>query len=297
MKNRFTLRWKITEQHHEQLVRDFLKEKDISKVALTKIKYHGGKILVNDEEVTVRYLLTNGDVLTVHFPEETRSNGMIAEHIPINIIYEDDYLIVLNKCANQNTIPSREHPTGSVANALLGYYEQNNIQATVHIVTRLDRDTTGLILVAKYRYVHHLFSKQQRNGQIDRIYEALIEGTINEDEGVIEQPIRRKETSIIEREVHPTGQYACTYFSVLKRYDTFTHVQLKLETGRTHQIRVHLAYIGHPLLGDYLYGSSPLRMERQALHCRSITFTHPMTDTIHRFEAPLPLDMKKWLVE
>lgn len=297
MTNRFTLQWIIDETNEQQLVRDFLYEKEISKTALTQIKYHGGKISVNDEEVTVRYVLKRGDCLTVSFPEEQRSDQLQIENLPLDIVYEDEYLIVVNKSAQMNTIPSREHPKGSVINALLGYYDRKNIFATAHVVTRLDRDTTGLLLIAKHRHIHHLFSKQQRKGKIKRIYEAFAHGVINKQHGTIEQPIARKETSIIEREVNTRGQYACTHYTVLATYNNFTHLQLELETGRTHQIRVHLAYIGHPLLGDELYGGKRGSIFRQALHCSQIGFVHPMTGEKMQFFAPLHTDMAALLAK
>lgn len=295
MDNRFSLTWEITNVHEGQVLRDFLLGQQISKGALTEIKYHGGEICVNGAEVTVRYLLKNKDVVIVRFPKEKRSEKMLAENIPLDIIFEDEYLLVIKKTATQNTIPSREHPQGSVANALLGYYEQIGIHSTAHIVTRLDRDTSGLILVAKHRHVHHLLSKQQRRDEIQRVYEAIVTGSMTCDNGAVEEPIARKESSIIEREVHPAGQYACTHYKVLHRYDNFTHVQLQLETGRTHQIRVHLAYIGHPLLGDTLYGNASSLIARQALHCKKIAFYHPITGKYCEFYAPLPNDMKKLL--
>lgn len=293
MTNRFTLQWVIDDRHHQQLVRDFLYEKEISKTALTQIKYNGGEISVNGLEVTVRYALECGDQLTVRYPEENRGNSLRAENIPLEIIFEDEYFLVMNKDPYMNTIPSREHPTGSVSNALIGYYHQKNIFATAHIVTRLDRDTSGLMLVAKHRHIHHLFSKQQRAGTVKRVYEAFVHGIIKREQGTIEQPIARKKTSIIEREVNPHGQYACTHFTVINTYKGFTHVQLELETGRTHQIRVHLAHIGHPLLGDELYGGERSFISRQALHCRELGFIHPMTGEQMQLQVPLPKDMKR----
>jgi 23S rRNA pseudouridine1911/1915/1917 synthase len=135
----------------------------------------------------------------------------------------------------------------------------------------------------------------QKEGKIKRTYEALATGIVENDDGTIEQPIARKKDSIIEREVHPTGQYACTNFSVLAKYDSFSHLKLQLKTGRTHQIRVHLSYIGHPLLGDDLYGGSVSLISRQALHCKKIAFPHPFLENDYVFLAPLPEDMQALL--
>lgn len=289
----FILEWKVPPADNGKLVRDFLQLQEISKAALTDIKFAGGAITVNGEEVTVRRQLEAGDILTVKFPEEFKSDTMLGEEITLDILYEDAYLLVVNKPAGMSTIPSREHPTGSLANAIIGYYEKINHAATVHIVTRLDRDTSGLVLIAKHRHIHHLLSKQQKNGKVQRVYEAFAQGVFSENRGTIEQPIGRKRDSIIEREVQQEGQYACTHFKVIKQYPVFAYVQLRLETGRTHQIRVHLSYIGHPLLGDDLYGGEALYMNRQALHCGHLTFLHPIKKEMLQIEISMPLDMQR----
>ncbi|WP_251552456.1 RluA family pseudouridine synthase [Neobacillus muris] len=293
MPSRFQLEWVIEKEDSGLILRDFLKRKEISRTALTDIKFKGGDILVNGEAVTVRYSLKAQDLLTVIFPNEEPSAGFSGEDIPLNIIFEDDYLLIVNKPAYMNTIPSREHPAGSLANALMGYYEKIGLPATAHIVTRLDRDTSGIVLIAKHRHVHHLFSMMQRDHLVNRTYEALAEGGISADTGTITAPIGRKEQSIIEREVRPDGQYARTHYRVLNRYSQFTQIELNLETGRTHQIRVHMSYLGHPLLGDDLYGGDTAIINRQALHCKKIAFIHPITHQELVFTAALPLDMKK----
>ncbi|MEH7307929.1 RluA family pseudouridine synthase [Neobacillus drentensis] len=288
---RFQMKWVIGESDAGKLVRDFLKEEEISRTALTDIKFKGGHIQVNGEEVNVRYRLAMSDELTVIFPSESPAEGLLGENIPLAILYEDEYLLVVNKPAGMNTIPSREHPSGSLANGLVGYYQRSGLQATTHIVTRLDRDTSGIVLIAKHRHVHHLFSMMQRSGQVKRTYEAFAEGRIPLDNGTIIAPIGRKDDSIIEREVRADGQYACTHYQVLARHRAFTYLELVLETGRTHQIRVHLSYLKHPLLGDDLYGGGLSFIERQALHCRKIKFLHPFLKKEMMFTAPLPRDM------
>ncbi|MDM5328287.1 RluA family pseudouridine synthase [Neobacillus sp. CF12] len=291
MKSSFQLQWEVNKLQAGQIIKEFLKKEEISRIALTDIKFGGGKILVNGMEVNVRYMLNEGEVLTVIFPPENPSEGMAGEKIPLEILFEDQFLLVVNKPAGMSTIPSREHPTGSLANALVGYYEEIGIRATSHIVTRLDRDTSGIVLVAKHRHVHHLLSKQQQNGNVKRTYEAFAQGSLKLEKGSIEEPIGRKTDSIIEREVRSDGQYACTHYKVLKRYNEFTHVELQLMTGRTHQIRVHMSFIGHPLLGDDLYGGSRTLLRRQALHCKKIHFLHPFSGEEMNFTASLPLDM------
>ncbi|MEH7117390.1 RluA family pseudouridine synthase [Neobacillus vireti] len=291
MGSRFTLKWTIDKSSSGLLIKDFLKKEEVSRIALTDIKFKGGSILVNNQEVNVRYPLGEGDSLVVIFPAEIPSEGVKAEDIPLTILYEDEFILIINKPAMMNTIPSREHPNGSLANALVGYYQRAGIQATSHIVTRLDRDTSGIVLIAKHRHVHHLFSKMQQDGLVKRTYEAFAGGLLVVDKGTIIEPIGRKHDSIIEREVRPDGQYACTHYQVIKWYSTFTHIELGLETGRTHQIRVHMSFLGYPLLGDDLYGGDPSLIKRQALHCKKIQFLHPIYKKEMAFTASLPEDM------
>ena len=287
----FSLTWSVSEEDSGSLLREFLSKYDVSKRALTDIKFKGGYILVNGLEVTVRERLKIGDNITIIFPPEQGSEGLLPEDIPLQIRYEDDFVLVVVKPHSMNTIPSREHPNGSLANALAGYYKKMNIQATIHIVTRLDRDTSGLVLIAKHRHIHHLLSEQQKSGQVKRRYQAIAEGYVEGSTGKVEVPIGRKSTSIIEREVRDDGRYACTLFDVLARTEDYTVLKLELLTGRTHQIRVHMAYIGHPLAGDDLYGGHRGGIDRQALHCFELKFLHPFTKKTMIIQEELPNDM------
>ena len=290
MDKRFTINFLA--KHSGVLLREAIQEYGISKRALTAIKFDGGEITVNGNEQNVRYMLQQGDVVQIKFPLEEASEGLVAEHShPFEIIYEDDYILVLNKPPFVSTIPSREHPTGSVANYLMGYYEQKNIYSTVHVVTRLDRDTSGLMCIAKHRHIHHLMSEQQKSGDVHREYEAIVHGHVQNDFLSIVQPIGRKEASIIEREVREDGQFAHTDLTVIQRFEhgdqPMTHIRLKLYTGRTHQIRVHCAYIGHPLVGDELYGGLRDKLPHQALQCMSLSFVHPIDRKQMQFSCPL----------
>src|SRR5699024_9898785 len=159
--------------------------------------------------------------------------------------------------------PSYLYPSGTVANGLLAHYDKHHLAYTIHIVTRLDKDTSGLMLIAKHQYSHSLLSQMQKKQEIKRYYKALVSGSIKEDKGGIRLPIRRKEGSIIEREVGAGGQHAVTNYHVLKRYENFTYIKVQLETGRTHQIRVHFQALGHPLIGDSLYGGDMDILTRQ----------------------------------
>lgn len=289
----FSVEWVARKQHDGMLLRDFLrKEKQISKKALADIKFAGGFLFVNKKEVTVRAVLSEGDLVTVVFPCETPSPSLVKENLPLDIVYEDAHFLVVNKPPQMATIPSFEHPTGTLANGILHYYEQKKIPATFHAVNRLDKDTSGLLVVAKHRFAHDLMTKQQQEGKLKREYLAIVHEVISQDVGVINEPIGRKEGSIIEREVRPDGQKAITHFQVLKRFHDRTVVKIQLETGRTHQIRVHFSYMGHPLLGDDLYGGKRDQIERQALHSYKCTFFHPFFEREFSFTQDVPQDMK-----
>jgi 23S rRNA pseudouridine1911/1915/1917 synthase len=286
-----TLQWHVPETYHNSLLRDFLrKEKDLSRQGLTDIK-RSGTLLVNGKGVTVRHVLKEGDEVTVIFPPEERSSGLQPKELPLSIVYEDEHLLVINKQVNLPTIPSIYHPERSLANAILFHYDLNNIHCTFHAVNRLDRDTSGLLIVAKHRYAHDLLTKQQKIGNVNRTYLAIVHGLMENPEGMIKAPIGRKEGSIIEREVRIDGQEAVTNFQVVKQLDEETVVKLFLETGRTHQIRVHMSYLGHPLLGDDLYGGKLTKISRQALHSWQLQFFHPFLKQDMNFIVDPPDDM------
>ncbi|TQR15804.1 RluA family pseudouridine synthase [Psychrobacillus lasiicapitis] len=292
--HRITLSFEIKEA--PLLLREAIKQYGISKKALTSIKYEGGKILVNGEEKTVRHTLKNGDIVTIIFPDEKKSEGLIPQKGDFPILFEDDHLLIFSKEAGLSTIPSREHPRGTVANFVAGYFAESGISSTVHIVTRLDKDTSGVICVAKHRHAHHLLSEMQKAGTISRDYEAIVHGFIKEDAFTIDAPIGRKDGSIIERFISPEGKHAKTSVQVLNRFhlegEELTHVRLRLHTGRTHQIRVHMMSIGHPLIGDDLYGGSLKFIQRQALHARELKLIHPFSGESLIITSPFPQDMK-----
>lgn len=278
------------------LLREAIRQQGISSKGLTAIKYRGGNIFVNGEEKNVRHILKQGDEITIIFPKEEVSESLVPEQGELNIVYEDEALLIIDKPPFINTIPSREHPNGSIANLVYGYFLTQGIHSTIHVVTRLDRDTSGLLCIAKHSHIHHLMSQQLQKGQIIKEYEAIVHGHLTKSMSVI-APIGRKESSIIEREVREDGQYAHTDVKVLKHIfyekEPLTHVRLTLHTGRTHQIRVHMAHLGHPLVGDELYGGSKAYFNRQALHCVYLEMVHPLSKEKLCFSSEPVESMKK----
>ncbi|MED1862817.1 RluA family pseudouridine synthase [Fictibacillus nanhaiensis] len=292
--NNFTITWHVQNEEAPILLREYLKAKQISKAALTDIKFHGGALFVNKKEVTVRTFLNEGDEVTVCFPPETMSSSMEVEDIPLRIIFEDQHFIAVHKPAGMPTIPSLYQQNGSLASAVLFYYQQHGIPGTFHAVNRLDKDTSGIVLVAKHRFAHSLMSKQQKDKVIKREYIAFVHGELKNERGTVDRPITRNPESIIERMVSEVGQRSITHYEKIDYVEekNFTVVSLQLETGRTHQIRVHMSSIGHPLLGDDLYGGSLEMIQRQALHSEKTSFIHPFTEKHIMLKANLPQDMK-----
>ena len=273
----------------EQVLREFLLANNISRKTLTRIKFDSdGSIKVNGREENVRYLLKKNDIVEITLPSENFSEFVRFIDKEIEIIYEDPYFLIINKEINLPSIPSRNLEDESLLERINYYFKNRSINTIPHIVTRLDKNTSGLVLVAKHRHIHALFS----NMEIDKFYTALVKGKVKDNE-VIEAPIQRVSSSIIEREVGEGGEFAKTEYW-LDDYivdKDISIVKLKLYTGRTHQIRVHMKYKGYPLLGDELYGGDVSLITRQALHCNNLVFNHPITDEIVNVKADLPEDM------
>lgn len=292
----FQLQFDVKES---MLLREFLAQNEISKTTLTAIKYRGGEILVNGHSQNVRHKLQPSDRVTVVFPPEEVSEGLTPQDGELHILYEDEALLVLDKPAGQSTIPSRNQPSETVANFVCGKFQREGVLSTAHMVTRLDTDTSGIICVAKNRHIHHLLSKQMSEDLFARQYTAFAEGIIQPSSITIEQPIGRKDGSIIERIVRVDGQYSKTSVTVKSictdGSNFFSVIHLTLHTGRTHQIRVHMKWLGHSLVGDDLYGADEEIFPRQALHCSGLSFLHPLTKERMHFTSPLPMDMQYFL--
>ena len=274
---------------NEQVLREFLLENNISRKTLTRIKFdNDGSIKVNSKEENVRYILKKDDIVEITLPSENYSDFVRFIDKPIEIVYEDDYFLIVNKEINLPSIPSRNVEDESLLERVNYYFREKNINSIPHIVTRLDKNTSGLVLIAKHRHIHALFS----NMEIDKYYTALVNGKI-EQHGTIEASIRRVSSSIIEREVGEDGEYAKTEYWLEKHNlkNNVSVVKLKLYTGKTHQIRVHMKYLGYPLLGDELYGGDVSLISRQALHCSNLAFIHPIIGEKINVSVNLPNDM------
>ncbi|MBP2623257.1 RluA family pseudouridine synthase [Streptococcus oricebi] len=288
------MRFEFTVDEHVK-VKTFLKRHEISKALLAKIKYRGGQILVNNQPQFATYLLDVGDHLIVDIPREEAFEKLEAVDKDLSIVYEDDHFLILDKPSGVASIPSINH-SNTMANYVKAYYiRQAYDNQQVHIVTRLDRDTSGLMLFAKHGYAHARLDKQLQKKTIEKRYYALVKGEgVLEKKGDIIAPIARSEDSIITRRVASGGKYAHTSYQVLAQYGDVYLVDIKLHTGRTHQIRVHFSHIGFPLLGDDLYGGSLGEgLERQALHCHSLTFYNPFQAEVVKQTSPLPEDFQK----
>lgn len=275
----------------EQLLREFLLENNISRKTLTRIKFDSdGSIKVNGNEENVRYFLKVDDRVEITLPSEDYSEFVRFINKPVDIVYEDEYFLIINKGINLPSIPSRNMEDESLLERVNYYFQEKNINSIPHIVTRLDKNTSGLVLIAKHRHIHALFS----NLSIDKYYIALVNGKIK-DNAIVEAPIRRVSSSIIEREVGEGGEYAKTEYWLEKYIPelNISIVKLKLYTGKTHQIRVHMKYKGHPLLGDELYGGDVSLIKRQALNCSNLAFIHPITREFIDIKVEIPVDMKK----
>lgn len=286
--------------HRPCQVKSLLKEHDVSKSLLAKIKFKGGNIWVNGKEENAIFVLKVGDVVSIEIPDEEDLNGSLEPiYEPLEIVSEDEHFIILNKPHGIASIPSILH-SHTMANRVKAYYfSQNYPNKQVHIVTRLDKDTSGLMLFAKHGYAHARLDKQLQKKVIEKRYYALVAGESDlPDEGEIIAPIARPEDSIITRCVHPSGKYAHTSYKVVGRFGKVKLVDIQLHTGRTHQIRVHFSHIGQPLLGDDLYGGSmDYGIERQALHCHYLAFTDPFTKTQRIHTSSLTADMESVILK
>lgn len=280
----------------------FLSEQQIGLTRSLAEKYiTEGCVKLAEKPLSKSYRVEAGDVLTAEIPEP-KPLDVLPEAIPLDIVYEDSDLLVVNKPKGMVVHPAPGNYTGTLVNALLAYCGDtlSGINGVIRpgIVHRIDKDTSGLLIVAKNDFAHKHLAEQIKVHSFTRIYEAVVHGNLKEDSGTVDEPIGRhpvdrKKMAVTEK----NSRNAVTHFQVLLRYQGFTHVRLKLETGRTHQIRVHMAYLGHPVAGDLVYGpKKPVPgLQGQCLHARVIGFVHPRTGQYMEFTSDLPAYFTEFL--
>lgn len=287
------IKWTV-KKFEGQTLKEFLKAQGVSRRVIGRVKFHGGDFYVNGRQSRVSYPVKTGDEIILELPKELPNEHLYTSYEPIDILYEDDWFLVVNKPDNLISVPSPAHRGETMASRIKGYFiSQDYRHQIVHTVTRLDRHTTGAMLFGKHMLAHSYMDQALREGTLKKEYFAFVVGEVTEDHGLIEAPIARSTESIIERRVHESGKDALTEYWVLERFgEKGTALKILLHTGRTHQIRVHFSHLGHPLMGDDLYGGHTKWIRRQALHCRKLSFYHPLTQEKITVEAGLPNDLK-----
>ena len=287
------LEYIISSDTNPVTVLDFLKQEGFSRHILSSMKNSSGNcIVLNGERGFGRSVLKEGDRLVVTVPEVESGENIIRTEMDLDILYEDEDILVINKPAGMPVHPSMGNYENTLANGIAWYFSQKGEDFVYRCINRLDRDTTGALILAKNPLSAAVLSVQMKRRQIRRTYLALVDGVLPES-GVVDAPIARMEGSVITREVNfETGESAVTHYERLAVGRYYSLAELHLETGRTHQIRVHMKYIGHPLPGDYLYHPDYRRIQRQPLHSFQLEFTHPITKEPMLFTAPIPEDFR-----
>ena len=295
----------ISELWNDKTVSDFLRGVGYSHKAISRLKRLEDGILLCGKRVTVRAILHTGDILSLAVEDRAEEQNPYLEPVdlPLSIIYEDDGLLAVNKPPFMPTHPSMGHTGDTLANAVAFYLQREDRPFIFRAINRLDRDTSGVVLLAKDKFTAARLAGAMGEGKIRKTYIALLCGELSNDQGNIDAWIRRKEASIITREAIPAhtdpmpegAQPALTHYQVLERRGGYTLVRAFPQTGRTHQLRVHFAHIGHPIVGDTLYGSAHSGIDRQALHAETLTF--PYGDGDLTVTAPLPNDLQALLKE
>ena len=282
-----TIQSVIDNQFDEKTVKTVLKHKlNISSAILTDLKKYPDGITVNGAHANVNVILHTGDVLTLNI-YDIPSPNIVPVDMELDILFENEDVLVVNKPRNMPTHPSQNHHDDTLANGVMYYFR--NTDFTFRVITRLDRDTSGAVLIAKNRLAASRLSEQMQDMKIYKEYVALCHGILTEPEGTIDAPIAREEGSTIRRLVSHAGKTAITHYEVMTSNNGLSLIKLNPQTGRTHQLRVHLSHIGHSIYGDDMYGSPICGNTR--LHCRAITFTNPADGEDITVEAPIPSDI------
>ena len=275
------INFKVNEDYDKKLVKEFLRRKcEVSSTLLRQLKLIDNGITRNGEHIRAVDTVNVGDEIVITLPEE--KNDITPVNLPINILYEDEHILIFDKAPFMAVHPVHGHIDDTLANAAAYYAKTHGELWTFRAINRLDRDTSGTLLAAKNAYAAARLPKT-----VKKKYIAVCEGTI-ENGGTVDAPIRLKEGHSIQREVGEGGVRAVTHYKPIEWGNNHTLVEFDLETGRTHQIRVHMSYLGYPLAGDDMYGGSRALINRQALHCGEVSFIHPITNELMRVESQLP---------
>ena len=254
-------------------------------------------ILLNGTFVDTRSIAHMGNILTIDLDYSEDNSNIVSKQMNLEIVYEDEHLLAINKPAGLAVHPSILHFDDSLANGIKYYFDTIGLQKKIRAVNRIDLNTSGLVLFAKNEYVQECLIRQMNSSSFEKTYLAVVLGTLKNKKGTINAPIARKENSIIERCISKNGQTAITHYEVLQEFEGYSLVKCILETGRTHQIRVHMAYIGHPLLGDSLYGTNNQSLiNRQALHSYKMSFIHPVSNKKISLESKIPKDIENLFI-
>jgi len=302
------LTYNITESDNEKTVLHILLSRmKLSRKLIISLKKLDNGILLNESRVFTNAIVHSGDVLSANISSSKNSVNIEPQNLPLNILFEDEYLLIINKTSNQVIHPTYNHPNNTLANAVAFYYTQKDIHTKIRPVSRLDRDTSGIVVFAKNSFAQEKLSAKNSELRFSKYYLALVHNTFQPLNGTIDMPIERVPGSTIERQVSfentSDSARAITHYETIEKYVfqncEYSLVLFKLETGRTHQIRVHCKYSGHPIVGDTLYfvknDHDSLEMARQALHSHKLIFTHPITLKTIEIISELPSDMKNAL--
>lgn len=283
----------VPKEYDEKKIREFLKEslqmstRFVRKAAIDK------RILVDGQKVKLDYVLKEGQTIEIIL-DKKETQDILPEKMDLEVVYEDDNILVVNKPPFMVVHPTKSHPTGTLANGVIGYFREKGDDSIVRLVSRLDMNTSGLIIIAKNQFSHMALSRDMKEDTFKKIYLAIVHGHMAEESGTIDLPIYRPTEDAIKRIVDERGQESITHYKVLETYDDAQLLMLELETGRTHQIRIHLSHLGCPIFGDTLYGTEDEEfIGRQALHAHKLEIPHPKDGKVIGFQCHMPEDMEE----